>query len=296
MLCYRPKKQQQLDITKLRYPLYVSPKLDGFRALISPGTDVLSRRLRKFPNRYVQKTFGLASLIGLDGELIAGEPTAPDAFLRSQTAVMSEDAIDKDLRFYVFDDFLSDRSFILRLGRLTLSEWPKNVEILEQTLAEGPHDVRVLFDRYCEAGYEGIILRNPNGLYKQGRSTLDEQYLLKYKPFHDSEAEIIGFEEMMHNDNVATRDARGKLKRSKAKDGLRPAGVLGRIKLRDVDTNQIFWAGSGQPFFTDDGRKKYWAIRKKLLKRIVKYRCQITGGKEAPRFPRTLAFRDKIDL
>jgi DNA ligase-1 len=278
MFCYRPKKQQQLDIAKLRYPLYVSPKIDAFRALISPETNVISRSLTPFPNGHVQRTFGFANLIGFDGEIVAGEPTAPDVFLRTQTACMDHTYVEKDLRYYVFDYYLSDKGFRDRLAKIVYAERRKNVIVVNQALVNHHEEALELFEDYCKQGYEGIILRNPNGLYKQGRSTLNEQYLLKYKPFHDSEAEILDFEEMVR------------------KDGTIAKGLMGRIKLRDIVTKQVFWAGSGAPFFNDEGRKKYWAIRKQLLKRVVKYRCQLSGGKEAPRFPRTLAFRDTIDL
>ena len=43
------------------------------------------------------------------------------------------------------------------------------------------------------AGYEGLMLRDPNGIYKFGRSSVKENILLKVKEFMDDEAEIIAF-------------------------------------------------------------------------------------------------------
>ena len=41
------------DVTKLRYPVIASPKLDGIRALVIDG-QLVSRTLKPIPNRYVQ--------------------------------------------------------------------------------------------------------------------------------------------------------------------------------------------------------------------------------------------------
>ena len=51
-------------------------------------------------------------------------------------------------------------------------------------------------------GYEGLMLRAPDGPYKFGRSTVKENTLLKVKNFLDDEAEVIGFKEQTTNTNV----------------------------------------------------------------------------------------------
>ena len=55
----------------------------------------------------------------------------------------------------------------------------------------GEEAIRDWMSRYLEQGYEGVMVRNSNGIYKMGRS----YDLLKLKEFHDSEFEIVDFTE-----------------------------------------------------------------------------------------------------
>lgn len=81
-------------------------------------------------------------------------------------------------------------------------------------------------DGFIKEGYEGTILRSPSGLYKYGRSTVKEAYLLKMKIFQDEEFEVVGFIEMNHNRNEATKDALGNTERSSHRENMIPSGTL----------------------------------------------------------------------
>lgn len=291
---------EPIDLNALRYPLYVSPKFDGIRGLVTTAQNLVSRKLKRIPNKFARERFENALLIGMEGELIAGPPTAPDVMNRTTTAVMSEDAVDKELRFFIFDWFLRDDRNIeykKALERLLYCDKPKFVEVVKQTLVHNAKEVEALEEQYVTDGFEGIILRDPMGLYKQGRSRLNEQLLLKLKRFKDSEAEILEVEEMMHNDNEATRDERGYAKRSKKQENMRPAGMFGRALVRDLHSKVEFYLGSG-PYLTHAKRLELWqpAVRRKLPGKIWKYRFQEVGVKDKPRFPRVLGPRDKRDL
>ena len=76
------------DLGALRFPILASPKLDGIRATIGGKGDLYSRNGKLLPNKWVQE-IGYPHLAGLDGELICGEPTAPDCFRKTSSAVMS---------------------------------------------------------------------------------------------------------------------------------------------------------------------------------------------------------------
>ena len=89
------------DISKLKFPLLVSPKLDGIRAIVIDGI-LMSRSLKPIPNRYVQNLFSRLPN-GTDGELILGNPTE-DPYRATVSAVMSEDG-KPDVYFYVFDNY-----------------------------------------------------------------------------------------------------------------------------------------------------------------------------------------------
>ena len=92
------------DITKLKYPLMASPKLDGVRAIVIDGR-LMSRSLLPIPNRYVQD---LSSSLpsGADGELILGKAN-DDPYRRTVSAVMSDDSSSGlTVNFHVFDNYL----------------------------------------------------------------------------------------------------------------------------------------------------------------------------------------------
>ena len=151
-----------------------------------------------------------------------------------------------------------------------------------------------MFENKClEAGFEGVMIRKGDGRYKFGRSTSNEGYLLKWKRFTDSEAEVLGFVEQNHNANEKEKDALGHSKRSQHKENLIPVGALGSLLVRDIRTKIDFGVGTG---FNEADREHLWKIRKSLIGKIIKYRYQPVGVKEAPRFPVFLSFRHGEDM
>ena len=129
--------------------------------------------------------------------------------------------------------------------------------------------------------------------YKCGRSSLKEGYLLKIKKFTDAEAVVIGYEEMMSNQNEAEKDAFGRTKRSTRADGMVPAGVLGALVVRDLTTNIEFKVSTGMDAYQ---RLMFWTQRDNLMGKIVKYKSQEAGVLIKPRFPVFLGFRSPEDM
>jgi DNA ligase-1 len=291
--------KENFDPHKVRFPLYVSPKYDGIQAIVTEKQQLVSRRLRLISNDFCRRRFEDARLIGCQGELVAGPPTSPDVLSRTQTAVMSKDAIDKHLAFYVFDWYMRrDKPYRQAIEYLLYSlEIPMHVFVVRQVLVKTPAQLMAYEEKQLALGFEGIMARSPDAPYKEGRSGLEEQILLKRKPFEDREYRIVEVEEMMHNDNEATVDARGYTKRSKRKEGMRPAGMFGRALVEDLETKVQSYVGSG-PYLTLQRRIELWKphIRRKLPGTIWKCRSQTTGVKDKPRNLRVLSPRSKDDL
>ena len=281
----KPMMASEANLKALKFPVLASPKLDGVRAIIRDGV-VLSRSLKPIPNRHVQMMFGRPELNGFDGELILGDPTHPEAYRRTVSAVMSiegEHAVD----FHVFDRWDRDYPYnevALSYG-LTIPVFSTPILTMDE-LEE--YEVALL-----DKGYEGVMLRDPQSPYKFGRSTVKEGYLLKLKRFADSEAESIGFEELMHNHNEATLNETGHHERSTKQDGLLHADTLGALIVRDIHSGVEFKIGTG---FTAAERQKFWNLMATLRGALVKYRYFPTGSKEKPRFPNFQGFRHQIDL
>lgn len=287
-------------IEALRWPMLGSPKYDGIRGLVDALTQLLSRKLKRIPNRHARELFEDTRLIGREGEMIAGPPTAPDVMQRTTSAVMSIGEEDLELRLYVFDYFLEPSwEYRERYGHLLKTPPPhKGVVIVKQELLRSPAEAYAMEERVVKLGFEGLMLRDPSAPYKMGRSTLDEQYLLKWKRFKDSEATIIRVEEGDRNENELERDERGYAKRSKKAEGMVPNGTFGRFICHDrkeFPDLEEFRIGSG-PGLTLELRAKLWKQRASLIGQKVKYRFQEVGVKDAPRFPRYVAIRDWRDM
>ena len=279
------------DMSALRFPLLASPKLDGIRAMVIDGK-LVSRTMKPIPNTYVRELFSREALEGLDGELIDGDPTDADAFNRTTRSVMKVSGSPQGVRFHVFDRIgpaiFADRYDSLR----SRTAHSADVTVVPHALLTGPAGVR-LYEEDCVAkGYEGIMLRDPSGPYKQGRSTMREQVLMKVKRFTDDEAEVIDVVEGEHNGNVAEKDAFGRTKRSSAQAGKSPNGMMGKIVVRNK-LGQEFGIGTG---FTEAQRLSIWHDHigrgRDVIGRQAKYRYQAAGMKDVPRFPSFVGFRE----
>lgn len=275
LLAATPEKLEQL-----KFPLLASPKLDGFRAIIQNGT-VYSRRLKPIPNKYIQEKF--SHLSNHDGELIFGSPTSPTCFRDSTTAVMTQNHISgADTQFYGFDHFEFPHLPYTHRVQLIDTEY-----LLEQTPIYSPPELLEYEQKTIDQGYEGVILRSPQGIYKFGRSTMREQYLIKLKRFVDAEFPVIGFEEQMHNSNPAQRNEIGQLKRSSHSAGMVPKSTLGSLLLK-FSNGMTMSVGSG---FTDEERIHIWNHQEIYLGRLAKIKWFPVGMKDLPRHPIFLGWR-----
>lgn len=295
---FKPMLAVQLPQGELpKFPCYVSPKLDGVRAVVFGGV-VYSRKLEPIPNRHVQETFGTPLLEGYDGELIVGPPTDPHAFTNTTSGVMSVEGAPKVV-FHVFDHYTPHVGFWERIRknltrndqRARISRAHLPVQLVVQRLVTSPEELLEAEQEYLDQGYEGAMIRSVDGPYKCGRSTAKEGYLLKMKRFLDAEAEIVGYEELEHNQNALQKDALGHAKRSSAKAGKTLGGVLGNLLCRTPE-GVDFSIGGG---FTADDRIRLWAERETLVGKLAKYKYFPTGSKTAPRFPTFIGIRDRRD-
>ena len=284
---FKPLLACDYDPDRLRLPVWASYKLDGIRAIVRQGV-VYSRSNKPIPNRYVQEKF--KHLEHFDGELIVGDPTDEMCYRNTTSVVMSQEKAANDVQFFAFDhvERLGDE-YRARLDRLYDTD--EAVRLVQQQLIRNLDELAAHEATALEAGYEGLILRDPAGIYKMGRSTVNEGILLKVKQFCDFECEIIGFEERERNDNPATISELGRTKRSSHKAGKVGRGDLGALLLRTADGVE-FACGTG---FTDDERAAIWAARPAHLGKLAKIKAFPVGGYDAPRHPVFLGLRDRDD-
>lgn len=279
------------DPSQLRYPVLVSPKLDGIRCLII-GRVPVSRKLKHIPNRAIFETLRDLNLPELDGELVVGKPNADDVYRTTNSGVMSRDG-EPDWTFWVFDLY-TDGGFEERLRAakaIVQKLGHKRIRMVPHVRVDTPEKLLEYEKNHLLAGYEGVMGRSLHGTYKQGRSTMREGFLWKLKRFEDSEAEIIGFDEQMHNANEQTRDELGRAKRSSHKAGMIGKDTLGALKVRDVNSGVEFDIGTG---FSDAERDDFWQNSATYLGAVVKYKFLPVGVKEKPRHPVYLGLRGDL--
>jgi DNA ligase-1 len=281
---FKPMLAADADLSKLRFPLLVSPKLDGVRATSLEGK-LVSRSLKAFPNPMVEAK--LASIAPLDGELICGDPNSPTVFRDTMKCVMSHVFPVDELRWFVFDLVQSTRRFEERLKDASNYCDGKQIVHLPHRLITTIDELTEAEEQALAAGFEGVMVRDPNGRYKFGRATVSEGSLLKVKRFLQAEAQIIGFEEQMHNANEAKTNALGNTERSSHKANMVPLGVLGAFVVRSPEGVE-FNIGTG---FTADDRYQFWRNRHELIGSVVTYKYLPIGVKDKPRHPVFLGFR-----
>ncbi|MBT9170262.1 MAG: hypothetical protein DDT18_00601 [Actinobacteria bacterium] len=282
----KPMLAAQVDFNKLTYPLWASPKIDGIRCLILAGK-AQTRNLKPIPNLFIRLLLEKyrATLDRSDGELVAG------SFNSTSSSIMSVDG-QPEFKYIIFDRVASGsyKTRFLQEFRLL----PPFAEYIETTLVNSEAEL-LEYEALClRGGYEGVMLRRADGLdiYKYGRSTVNEAYLLKLKRFTDAEAVVVDFEEQLHNANIQERDELGYSKRSSAKDGMLPMNTLGALVVKSATFGR-FNLGTG---FSREQRKEIWDNRDMYVGKLAKFKYQEIGTDSKPRFPVFLGFRSIDDL
>lgn len=296
------------DSSRLRFPLFASPKLDGFRAT-GHGITALSRSMKPIPNKFVQGLYGTGLLNSLDAELMVGDPLDKEAFNAAQSGLTSSPGTP-DFSVHVFDDFTyqGDRfdqryqracERVAQLGPLLVHDFPMlsgSVKIVPQIEVYDLEQLAEIEGKFLGQGYEGVMLRHRGSPYKQGRGTFTAHDLMKLKQFEDGEADIIGFEELQHNENEAKVNELGLTSRSTAKDGKVGGGTLGALIVIAVNgpfKGVEFRIGSG---FTAKQRQEIWDNRFQWIHERITYKWFKIGAVNAPRFPVFKGRRSKLDM
>lgn len=295
------------DLEKLRFPMFASPKVDGIRVLIHPKLGAVSRSFKPIRNQEIQRFFDFNPLLHfLDGEIITTPtPTASNVFNKTTSDVMSSDG-PANFTYLVFDDWkaphlgydlrraLSEeqvRRYILDSPHLP-SDAPQRIESLSFAVVRSIRDVLEYEEKCLAEGYEGIMLRAPHAPYKSGRSTLNEQILVKLKRVEDDEAMIVDFHPLERNLNPQERDAFGLAKRSTTQAGRVADELLGTLVVEHPTFGQ-FGIGSG---FDVNTRIDIWQNRDTYRGRTISFKYQKVGVVDKPRFPIFKGFRDKEDI
>lgn len=265
MLCY-PFEAKRL--TKWGMPLvFTQPKLDGerCRAIIGDGfVTLLSSEeniIQSVPhiNEALIAT-GLKN-IELDGELYLHGASFETIHSIVSRRVDLHPSFES-MQYYIFDIVSLARQYKRKDNMKDLSRALQPPLHIVPTLAVVPDEEAIVAQmlRYHKEGYEGIIVRNPAGLYSRKRST----DIMKFKPRKTDSYRIVGFEEEISLQGT-------------------PKNALGALVLQS-DQHQIFKVGSGT-FLTREKREELWTIRHTLIGQTAEIAYQHLTDRKVPRFP-----------
>jgi DNA ligase-1 len=261
---------------KVKFPCAAQPKFDGVRSNVDLENGQLSREGRpqvSAPHLLEAVKPILTANVVIDGELYNHElkydfdriislarrskPTAED---------LAESA--RDLQYHVYDIFLKDEPDMLFFDRIKLlaqkvvSLNNPSIVICETIICNNEAELDAAYDKFLEAGYEGMMIRN-NVSYQQKRT----ENLLKRKEFQDAEFEILDILEGQGN----------------------RSGMAGTLLLKLNENGDTFNSSAigGEAYY-----KELLTNKDKYIGKLatVKFQNYTPGG--VPRFPTIKAIRD----
>lgn len=193
---------------RMAYPCHVSPKLDGVRclAIITPGSVEFRTRGGKaydVPAHLFNELQSVLETSGLDKLILDGELYIHGVSLQNiVSCVKKENEMTKDLEFWIFD-VPSEKAWRERyvdLSNIGVDlELTSPLKIVNNINCESEEHARQMLSYFMERGFEGIMLRNPDGPYQFNYRS---PYLMKWKEFQDIEAKVIGIRRDKNDEGV----------------------------------------------------------------------------------------------
>lgn len=181
---------------RIKYPCFGLPKYDGARCLAIRHADrveLKSRGGKQYTVHHIQEAL---MRIMREGDMYDGELYIHGLPLEHITsAVKKPNENTPRLQFIIFD-IVDERTYEHRLialqamRRYTLSciDAP-HIHVAPFCEVQDEQHMKEMHGAYVQDGYEGIMLRNYEGVYESGKRSADLQ---KYKEFHDEEFQIVG--------------------------------------------------------------------------------------------------------
>lgn len=176
----------------ISFPCFVQRKFDGTRCISVPGMGLFSRNRKSYPHlEHIVKEINSIPFI-LDGELYSDHLTFQEivGLVKRETFKGGEEK-QLQIKFHVYD-IINDMTYEERYATLQKISKPfKYIEFVKTDICESEEKMKQMHNEYVAEGYEGIMLRNKAGKYKNARSV----DLQKYKEFQDEEYEVVSFKE-----------------------------------------------------------------------------------------------------
>lgn len=173
--------------TKIDWPQYVQPKLNGMRMLFD-GVVGWSRGNKQIIPEVIQHLQCDTKGYVLDGELILPNNVLLQETMKAAKKYRPE--LSPKLLYRVYDIVDKSMTFTERLQKLTELErnFPENVIMVSTVTVNNESDVMMWHKEFVKNGYEGTMIRDPHTKYEIGKRSYS---LLKLKDFVDEEFSIV---------------------------------------------------------------------------------------------------------
>lgn len=185
---------------KVSFPVAIQPKLDGYRCIYDSNTKICTTRQGK--NLYIIKQHvplynELLSLKDLvfDGELFTSKINFETLGVLRKTKTLTKDDLENlnKIEYHIYDIIDAKKTFKERnliLQKLFEKSKFKTIVYVNTIIINSVTEISKYHLEFIKNNYEGTIIRNLNGLYKEKYRSTD---LLKYKDFMDSEFQIVDY-------------------------------------------------------------------------------------------------------
>jgi DNA ligase-1 len=248
---------------RIVYPAGVEPKLDGIRAFLTRETEDLVRVTSRtgkdidtLPHIARWAFENMEPETTLDGEIYLHGKELEDI----SSAVKKTNELTPELEFWVFDIGMTGLDNGGRRAILSVGLVPSGpIKLVETKLVNSEEEMKTYHKAYVNAGFEGCIIRNRDGMYKFNHRSPDLQ---KYKDMLDSEFIIV--------DTIPDKD--GNVKFVLAYDG----GTFPCVKVGNKEENT----------------KNYLGNKDIIGKRMTVQYQKLFRGTGCPEFPIGKTIRD----
>ena len=179
-------KDFKKEESKIRYPAFVQPKIDGMRCL-KEGSKMISRKNKPIETmQHITQELQNISII-LDGELYADE-----SFQRNMELIKKyRPGESEEVKYHVYDLVDTELSFGQRyekLKELIHNHRPQNIVLVPTFEINSKEELLEYHKQFVTEGYEGSMIRHGDTGYEINKRSSN---LLKYKDFQDLACTIV---------------------------------------------------------------------------------------------------------
>ena len=181
----------------IKFPCYTQRKYDGTRCVAISGKGLFSRNKKRYPHldHIIVEINKLPSTIILDGELYSDTLTFQEivGIVKRETLKEGDEEKQLQIKLHVYD-IINKAPYEERYANLQIlfNKYKfQHLVLVKSDICESEEAIKELHARYVAEGFEGLMLRNKAGLYKNSRSV----DLQKVKAFETEEFKIVAFKE-----------------------------------------------------------------------------------------------------